>query len=441
LDRPYSNAGGRLSLKAHLSRSERVRFARMQQLHCPVELAVPLPYGHKPCLCSTKAVNGQQDQIHPQIIEVMMEQVKRVAYIGAKGLPAQAGVDRVVEAIVERVDKRVYQPVVYVSSRVVPAGTVVPGIELIRIHTLPGKKLAAVTLFLFAALHCLFLGNYAFVHLHNVEASYVLPFLRLRYKVISTSHGATHVRDKWSSFSKFLFKLSEAPFIYFSNIITCVAEPLTQRYERIYKRKVHFVANGIELEDVDEAGALQVLKERNVAPGEYILFAAGRIIATKGCHTLLKAYRQLETDKPLLIVGNIKHIPEYEQLLHELADERVQFISFLPLRETVLGLVRHCGLFVFPSTYEGMSMMLLEVLSLNVPYIASDIPENTIIVREEELLFKSDDVESLRDKLAWALAHPTCVTELAQKSYEFIEANYHWDDIVKEYEQLYAQLA
>ena len=66
---------------------------------------------------------------------------KKIAYIGIKALPANAGVDTVVEKIVGRLDRDRYEPVVYVNRALVPAGTTMPGVRLVRIPTLPGLSL------------------------------------------------------------------------------------------------------------------------------------------------------------------------------------------------------------------------------------------------------------------------------------------------------------
>ncbi len=47
-----------------------------------------------------------------------------------------------------------------------------------------------------------------------------------------------------------------------------------------------------------------------------------------------------------------------------------------------MGLLQSCRVFVFPSTVEAMSMMLLEALAVGTVGIASDIPENTSILPE-----------------------------------------------------------
>lgn len=363
---------------------------------------------------------------------------KRIAYIGIKGLPSQAGADRVVEAIVRGVDKEQYQPVVYCSGRVVPPGTTLPGIELVRTPTLPGKHLHATSLFLFAALHALFFGRYALIHIHNVEACFVAPLLRLRYKVIATSHGSAQARDKWSKAAKKLIQLTEYPFILFPNAITSVSKPLADYYEAQYKRDVHYFPNGVdESVEIDLEAARKILAQHGVEPGQYILFAAGRVIPTKGCEYLLQAMQQIDADVSVLIVGDTSQVPAYEKRLRRLADERVHFCSFIRSKGTLFGLVQMAQLFVFPSTVEAMSMMLLEVASVGTPIICSDIPENESVLPDEALFFRSADSDDLREKLQWGLANAQQMALLAEKARDRVNAHFRWHEIVTSYETLY----
>jgi glycosyltransferase involved in cell wall biosynthesis len=334
-----------------------------------------------------------------------------------------------------------YEPYVYCSAQVVPAGTQLPGIHLIRIKTLGGKHLHAVSLFLFAALHALIFGRYDVVHLHNVEAAFVLPILRLRYKVISTSHGPAQRREKWSGPAKKLIEWMEVPYIRMSNTVTSVSQPLAREYERRYRRAVHFVPNGVDVsEDVDLETARALLDEIGVKPHNYVLFAAGRIMASKGCHLLLQAARKIESDVKYIIVGDASHVPAYDEELHALADDRVRFVPFISEKTTLMGLLKLSKVFVFPSTVEAMSMMLLEAASLEAPVVCSDIPENTSVLPKQAVHFKSGDAEDLAIRLRWALSHSDEMEDLAQQASEWVNTHHRWDAIVHQYELLYADV-
>lgn len=368
---------------------------------------------------------------------------KRIAYIGIKALPATMGVDSVVEKIVTGIDQTRIQPVVYVRAQEVPESVELPGVELVRISTLPGKYLKATSLFLLSALHALFFGKYDLINVHSTETCFVLPILRLRYKVVSTAHGLARMEPddltKWGRL-KFMLVLPEIPLMYLSNIRTSVSKPDKHFLESRYNRPVVYLPNGVEERMPDTEAANAVLAEHGLEPGKYIIFTAGRVVPRKGCHFVLEALQGMDEDVKLLVVGDTSHVPEYEAKLHELADDRVRFCGFISSKELLFGLIQQAQYFVFPTTYEAMAMTLLEVASLGTPLIASDIPENREVLPEQAVFFKSGNVADLRAKMKWALANPGQMALLAGKARNWVAANYRWPGIIASYEQLYDQL-
>ena len=369
--------------------------------------------------------------------------MKKIAFIGIKALPANAGVDTVVEKIATRLDPARYAPVVYVNAALVPEGTEIPGVRLVRIRTLPGKYFNAPLLFLLSALHALFRGGYDLINVHSVETCFILPILRLRYKVVATAHGLLSKEppelSKWGPL-KPLLRLTELPFAYLSNARTSVSKPDKTYLEASYHRPVHYLPNGIDELRPDTNRARAVLAEHGLEPGKYIIFTAGRIVPRKGCHFVLEALRQMKADEKLLVVGDTSHVPEYTRQLLALADDRVRFAGFVSSKDLLFGLIALSKLFVFPTTYEAMAITLLEVAALKTPLIASDIPENREVLPDQALFFKSGDVADLRARMEWALAHPAEMKDLAGRAYQWVAENYRWPGIIAAYEHLYDQM-
>ncbi len=362
----------------------------------------------------------------------------RIAYLGIKGLPSQWGADRVVEAVALRLAAR-HHLTVYCNSRHTPRGTKIPGIQLVRIPTLPGKHLQPVLYFTLSAIHAVF-QNYDAVHIHNAEACFVVPLLRLRHRVIATSHGAAYAREKWGRLGKRLIRLLDASFVRFPNVLTSVSLPLTDEYRMQYGKSIHYLPNGVDAEPTLDLAAAAKTLQKNQVSADYILFAAGRLDPTKGCHLLLNAYSRVEMDEQLVIVGNTATLPSYGEELKRIADERVRFIPFISSKGELFGIVRGARVFAFPSMVEAMSMMLLEVASLGVPVICSDIPENSEVLREHALYFRSGDVNDLTDKLRWALNHVEKMARLGKAAMAWVHDNYSWDVIAERYEKLYEDL-
>ncbi len=98
-------------------------------------------------------------------------------------------------------------------------------------------------------------------------------------------------------------------------------------------------------------------------------------------------------------------------------------------------------LFLFPTTYEAMAATLLEAAALKTPLIASDLPENRAVLPDEALFFRSSDVDDLRQKMIWALAHPREMHELATRAEAVVRDSYQWPEVIDRYETLYEALA
>jgi glycosyltransferase involved in cell wall biosynthesis len=364
----------------------------------------------------------------------------KVAYIGIKGLPSKAGADRVVEAVVQKLAKEA-QLTVYCDRRYTPAQTHIPGVRLICLPTLPGKHLRALSLFVLSTLHALLKGDYDLIHIHNAEACMVVPLLRLRYKVLATSHGQAYARDKWGRMVRFLLRLSDYFFMRCPDYITSVSRPLADMYQSRYGRPVKYIPNGVDGNPpIDEEAALATLRTHGVKD-HYLLFSAGRLDPTKGCHLVLEAFKRVDSDFHLLVVGDLSTVPSYGEELRRIADDRVRFIPFIQSKGELFGIVSQASFLVFPSTVEAMSMVLLEAASLEVPIICSDIPENSSVMGKDAIYFKSGDVDDLAKKMDWALRNLVNLKELGIKGRVHVQQQNSWDSISKQYGDLYKFLS
>ena len=360
----------------------------------------------------------------------------RIAVLGAKGLPAKGGGERVVEAIVQKAIQQGFYVTVYGKKDYCKSVNYGGKFRLVLLKEIKGKHLSGFTFGLFSAFHALLFGKYNLIHLHYADFGYIVPLLRLRFKVLVTSHGAEYNRDKWSKFAKLSLKFFEAPFVKYSNVCTSVSRRLADYYSEKYKKKVHFIPNGTVLEQnflFDKESS----KKYSIPQEGYILFSAGRIIPSKGCDLLLMANRKLDLKVPLVIVGNMNNDVTYESYLKSLAQSNARFVEFIEKKQELFEIVSNSIFFVLPSTYEAMSMMLLEVASFKKGIVCSDIPENYDAIGDNAIFFKSGDWESLADKIEFALKNQSLMDELGGKAYQFVKENRNWDTITDHYVKLY----
>lgn len=358
---------------------------------------------------------------------------RKIAFLGIKGLPSKGGAERVVEAIASNLSEA-YDIYVYCSNSY-SKDYQQNNIKLIKLIHLKGKHLSSFSLFLLSAFHALLFKSFDLVHAHNTDAGFIVPLLRLKYKVLGTSHGYPYKREKWNVIVKIFLKFSENLFIWFSNYITCVSKTITNELNNKYKKSIYFIPNGIDKPNYVEDKS--IYKKFKLKEKGYICFAAGRVDSTKGCHILLKAIKNINRKINVAIIGDFSHKPDYSKKLYQMADERVTFISFIAKKEILFGLIKNAKLFIFPSTVEAMSIMLLEVAALGIPIICSDIPENVCVLEDNTIYFKSGHEKDLKEKIEFCLDNYEEILGKAKRTKDWILKQYRWEMISDEYRKLY----
>lgn len=354
-----------------------------------------------------------------------------IAFFGLKGIPSQGGTAAVGENIIRQLHEH-YNITVYATSTHATKKEPIIGIRQIIIKALPIKKLNVFYYNLMSAFHALIFGRYTLVHTHQIDIAFIIPLLRLRYKVVATHHGKTYEIDKWGKTMKRFFRWSERLMLRKANQVTFVADTERRDIMAEYPGNYLHIPNGIK----------RPVESGEPQRKEYIMFAAGRLIPHKGCHVFLNAMKRLNYEGKIVIAGNYDTNPEYRQrLLEYKTDLNIDFKGMITNQAELNKLVREARLFVFPSFYEAMSMMLLEVAAEKTPLVCSDIRENTAIFDSSEaLFFKTGDDEDLALKIDEALHHSEAATIRAENAYQKLMATFTWDIIARQYRSVYEKL-
>ncbi len=356
---------------------------------------------------------------------------KRIAIIGLKGLPPFGGAANVGDTIIGQL-AGTYDFTVYATASHTTHKGDYKGARQIVFSRFPIKKLNVFYYYIASAVHAVFARRkYDLVHLHHMDGAFTLLLLRLRYKVIATGHGTPYKNGKWSKMLYPYFKFNEWLQARLSNHLTVVAKFLIPQYQHLLPpSKMTYIPNAII--PLAPAGV-------DLGYKDYILFAAGRIISTKGLHILLAALHKSGYRGKLLVLGDLSQHKDYSQELFDLAKGLdVEFKGMIKDKALLNAYVAGARLFIFPSTLEAMSMMLLEVASLRTPVICSDIVQNTDIFEQDEMLFfHSDSDTDLAARLDWALDHPGEMKILAEKAWYSQSTRYDSATIARQYADLF----
>jgi len=358
----------------------------------------------------------------------------RIAVIGLKGLPSFGGAASVGENIINELKDQYDFTVYSISSHTNLKSGYYNGYKQIVFRKIPFKRLNTLYYYIVSALHALIFGNYDLIHLHHRDAAFILIILKLKYKVIITTHGSFFVRPKWKKY-KWFFQINEKYFVKKADIVTCVSLEEKRKYKNIINLNTIYIPNGIKA-----CVNLNEVKFTQYKP--YLFFGAGRIIRSKGLDILLKALKNINYRGYLLVAGDIEQTRDYKEEILKLSEGlNVKFLGLIKDKHDLLVVIKNAFLFIFPSNKEAMSMMLLEGASVKSPIICSDILANKEIFNDEEVLFfKTDDVNDLSKKILYALSNYSEMVKKADKAYQKLINNYNWEEISLQYNYLFRKL-
>lgn len=368
-----------------------------------------------------------------------------IAMFGQKRIPSrEGGVEIVVEELCTRMVAQGHNVTCYNRGGHHVSGSEYDskrlkeykGIKLKTVPTIEKKGLAAVSSSFFAALCCAF-GKYDVVHIHAEGPAFFCWLPKLFHKrVIVTVHGIDWQREKWKSGfgSKFIHK-GEKNAVKYADEIIVLSKGVQDYFEKIYGRKTVFIPNGVS-NHIERKP--QVIKNKfGLDKDEYILFL-GRLVPEKGIKYLIEAFKQVDTEKKLVIAGGSSDTSEFENEMKEIAkeDKRILFTGFVQGQE-LEELYSNAYVYALPSDLEGMPLSLLEAMSYGNCCLVSDIPECAEVVEDKALIFKKADVKDLQSKLQDACDHSEKVDAHKKQAADFICSKYNWDEIVQATLKLY----
>ena len=369
----------------------------------------------------------------------------RIAMLGHKRIPSrEGGIEIVVEELSTRMAAAGHTVTCYNRSGHHVSGKEFDGAErksykgvrLKNVWTLNGRGIAAVSAS-FAAALCAAVGSYDVVHIHAEGPAFFcwLPKL-FGKKVIVTVHGLDWDREKWKhGFGSKYIRWGERNAVKFADEIIVLSKGVQDYFQKTYGRKTVFIPNGVNRPEI--RGAEMIREAYGLEKDAYILFL-GRLVPEKGLRYLIQAFRQVKTDKKLVIAGGASDTEEFAEELRALAkgDDRILFTGFIQ-GQKLEALFSNAYVYTLPSDLEGMPLSLLEAMSYGNACLVSDIPECAEVVENNAAVFQRADVEDLAEKLQALCDQPEKVQALKNQAADFICRKYDWDHVVDRTLELY----
>ncbi len=260
----------------------------------------------------------------------------------------------------------------------------------------------------------------------------------LGLKVVVTHHGPDYDRQKWGRFAKWSLRMGELFGMRLSHQRIVISKVIQQLVKRGHAQDSVLIPNGVTLPTLPPQA--DHLAPFGLQPGRYVLLVS-RLVPEKRHLDLIEAFRLANLDGwRLAIVGAADHPDAYTQSVVQMAMTVSGVVcTGLQTGEALRQLYGHAGLFVLPSSHEGLPIAMLEALSFGLPVVASDIPANLEVGLAPDCYFPLGDTGALARKLVDLAAAPLTTADRDQRR-EWVARRFNWQTIAAQTVAVYRKM-
>ncbi|HZR00758.1 MAG TPA: glycosyltransferase family 4 protein [Chloroflexota bacterium] len=360
----------------------------------------------------------------------------RIAVAGVRGVPANfGGSETAAEEIGRRLVERGHEVTVYCrahnsrTNSAMYAGmrrVVLPSINTFNFDTISHSFLAS--------LHLLATNTADVVHFHGMGNALLLPlFWFSRKRTVVTIDGPDWERPKWGRVAKMALRLSARLAARWADALIIDNHPAIAYFRRNFGVEGVYIPYGA---DPTLPTASPYLDELGLQRRRYLLFV-GALVPDKGPDLLVDAYRRVETDMPLVVVGDSPFFPRFRQELRARADARVRFLGYV-YGDRYRQLLANAYAYMHPLRSDGTSPALLQALAYGSCIVINSLPEALAAVGDAALPYRLNDPEDLARQIRRVIDDPELADELRRRARDKALREYNWDTIAAQHEELYA---
>ncbi len=240
-----------------------------------------------------------------------------------------------------------------------------------------------------------FLKKYDLIHVHLFPALYWVAMAKIlsfsKIKLIFTEHNTSNRRR--SFFYKILDKLMYSQYYKF---IAITEEVKNNLYEHIHFEKSRYVVieNGIDISKIKNAQPIDDAFFKQYSDKTKLLMVS-RFFYSKDQETIIRAMALLPKNVVLFLAGEGENKNNCEKISEQLGlKDRV---IFLGVRSDIPRVLKTVDIVILSSIFEGLSLSSIEGMASGKPFIASDVPGLTDVVKDAGILFPVKDEMALAE--------------------------------------------
>lgn len=364
---------------------------------------------------------------------------KKIAIIGSRGYPfVYSGYETFVKETFELLTDK-YEIHVYCHAHLFEEKPKkVNHIYLHYIPTMKGKGLGQLTNSFFSTLHAIFVEKYDVVlFVNTANGPYGILTKMFGVKTAIITDGLEWLRPKWNGFGAKYFHWA-------SKLSTKVFDVLISDSKEM--RRIYLEKFGVDSE-VIAYGAHEKYSYTDEKIDKYDLrkngyyLIVGRLIPDNNADLVVEGFKRADTNRKLVIVGDVTYMDEYADRIKAEASEKIIFTGYVYDQELLMELYANAYVYVHGHEYGGTNPTLLKALAYGCSILALDTPFSREVLLDEEF---GTYFEKSPDSFVQAISRLDSESDRVQRHKDHardrIKNTYTWDLIAEQYDDLFQKM-
>ncbi|HEX2978273.1 MAG TPA: glycosyltransferase [Candidatus Babeliales bacterium] len=216
-------------------------------------------------------------------------------------------------------------------------------------------------------------------------------------------------------------------------------------YRFMPAHRVRIIKNGIDSDRIRNKSEKNLVCRESLGLNEnnFVFGSVGRFVPLKNYSFLIEIFAKIHKNNPLtrlILVGGGPQEAHLRSLAQKL---NVGEVTIFIIGKNAIGFYPIFDCFVQPSIKEGISIALLEAMSIGVPCVVTNaqLEHDVIQHKKNGLLLPSNDGPLLYDNLCALMADRSSAAALGQAGMATIASEFRFERMADSYFELYERLS
>lgn len=310
------------------------------------------------------------------------------------------------------------------------------GMRLVHLPAVRHRAVETLSHTLLSAIHAA-ASAYDIVYVCNSANAPIcyIPWLRRQTTILNVD-GLEWRRAKWGKFAKRYYRWAASFAARMPIEVVTDADVIQDYYRKKFGRETRCFSYGTEL--YARGHRADIVRQFGLESDRYLLYVS-RLEPENNALLVVQAYGQVDTDLPLVIVGDAPYAKEYINRVKGAADVRVRFLGY-QFGDAYHALLANSLAYVQATEVGGTHPALVEAMGHRNAVLAHDVPEHHEVVADAGLYFGRRDADDLARLMTQVLGNPGLVQSLRDRAERRVLERYTWDAVTDQYEMYFREL-